>query len=185
MERVQKSFYEEREALPFTECLIDLWPKQIALNWFWTAFQALENSGLTYFETELEETKVQERLSALAVLYYEMCHISAKHESSNFSHWREETINEIKNDLTDEADDRLFEVKQALIKYFGSEEKVLAELWINFLEGSTNCIIKMEEKIKLYELIINERMDDVNFIDLRDWFIGWTKGIEEYEGIAI
>ena len=185
MERVTKSFFKEEDVLPFTEDLKGLWPKQIALNWFWLAFQALEKSGLTYYETESDENRVRERLTALVIFYYEFCHISAKHESSNFSYWNELTIRRLKNDLSDNADERLFEVRKALIQYFGSEEKVLAELWINSLEGSNNCLISLNEKLNLAQLIANDKLDNVNYCDVRTWFIGWPKGIEDFEGIAI
>jgi hypothetical protein len=185
MERIRKSFFEEQSTFPFAELLKILWPKQIALNWFWIAFQAIEKSGLTYYETELEEMKVRERLSLLVIFYYEFCHISASHESSSFTYWDEQTIMQLKKDLSAEADDLLFEVREALIKYFGSEEKVLAELWINCIEGSNNCFIRMDEKAKLFDLFCDREYNDFLHVQVRSWFVGWETGILAFHGISL
>ncbi len=185
MERTNKSFFTEAKVIAFAQDLVYLWPKGIAVNWLWIAFQALEKAGLTYYETEDEEMLVRERLTLLTLFYYEFCHISAKHESKNFSRWDDATIHRIKNDLSDEADDYLFEIRKALINYFGGEEQVVAELWINCVEGASNCLMKQEDKQKIYNVAIKEELHDQNYYDARDWFVGWDKGIDDFESIAI
>lgn len=185
MENTQKSFFNEENAALFEEPFFSLWPKRIALNWFWIAFQALESSGDTYYETDDQEIVVREKLTLLFILYYEFCYISAKHESSNFKYCDEQTIKRLKNDISENADDHLFAIRKSLIKYFGSEEKVIAELWINCVEGANNCFMKMEVKNKMFNQIINSDYDDVNYRDVLSWFIAWNNSIEDFEGIAI
>lgn len=185
MDRIKKAFFPEKEAIPFARELAFVWPKGIAMNWFWLAFQALEKAGLTYYETDDEEMQVRERLTLLAVFYYEFCHISAFHESENFTYWNDETIYKFKNDFSGNVDDQLFDVRNALIKYFGDEEEVVTELWINCLEGDSNCFIKLKEKIQLHKELVNTRQLEINNIKVKDWFVGWGKGIDDFEGISL
>jgi hypothetical protein len=185
MNRTNKSFFTEAKVIAFAQDMVYLWPKGIAVNWLWIAFQALEKAGLTYYETEEDEMLVRERLTLLTVFYYEFCHISGKHESNNFSRWDDETIHRIKNDLSDEADDYLFEIRNALIKYFGNEEEVVAELWINCLEGSSNRFITLKEKIQLHKELVNSSQLEINYVQVKDWFVGWKKGIDDFESIAV
>jgi hypothetical protein len=183
MDRIKKSFFPETKVISFAQDMVYLWPKGIAVNWLWIAFQALEKAGLTCYESEEEEMQVRERITLLTVLYYEFCHISAKHKSDNFTYWDEDTIHRIKNDLSDEADEYLFEIRKALINYFGGEEQVVAELWINCLEGQSNSLMKLEDKIKIYTESTEHEPDDINFKKVRDWFVLWDKEIDDFEGL--
>ncbi len=144
-----------------------------------------EKAGLTYYKTEEDEILVRERITLLTVFYYEFCHISAKNESENFTPWDEETINRIKNDLSDEADDYLLEIRTALINYFGGEEQVIAELWINCAEGASNCFMKLEDKMKLHKELVNTNELKVEYADAKNWFVDWDKGIDDFKSIAI
>jgi len=186
MDRTSKAFFTELEAEPFVEDLAIIWPKRIAQNWFWLGFQALEKSGLTYYESEQEEIMVRERLNLLVIFYYEFCHISAMHESENFIYRNHNVIDRLKSEIPNNGDDLLFEIRIALIKYFGGEEKVLAELWINCLEGSTSRFLKIEDKIQLYEKIVNIKYENenVNYSEVRNWFTGGLTGVSSFESIA-
>lgn len=185
--KIQKSFFEEKDVLPFTNLIKDLWPKGLALNWFWLAFQALEKAGLTYYESDEEEMNVRERIVLLIVIYYEFCHVSAMNESPNFNQWEEKTIRNVKNDFSKDVNDLLLEVKKALVSYFGSEETALAELWINCIEGSNNTLIKTDEKNEMLFHIATSgyELQNINYERAHTWFIGWSNGVEDYEGISI
>lgn len=179
------SFFTEENTKTFANQLMAMWSKDIAKNWFWLGYQALEKAGLTYYETNQEEALVSERIVLLCIFYYEFCHISAFHESDNFRYLGEETIQSIKQDLSNNADDVLDEVRNALINYFGSEEQVIAELWINCLEGSSNRFIPLEEKSKLLNELNFTNPYDPNQSRARTWFVGWNKGLGDFEGISI
>lgn len=179
------SFFQENDALPFAEDLASLWPKGIASDWFWLGFQALEKSGLTYFENEEEQIKVRVRLTLLTIFYYEFCHQSAFHESEFFTYWDAEFILQLKKDVISSTPDDLKEIHHALIDYFGSEEKALAELWINCLEGSTNKYLRLEAKLLTYEKILTDTLDAVKYRDVRAWFLNDNIVLDDYEGIAL
>lgn len=179
MTRITKEFFSEKEAKKFEEQLFNFWPKSIDKRWFWLAFQALEKTGLTYYETDEEEMQIRERLTLLAIFYYEFCHVSAFHESEHFKYWSTDLIKEIKKDFSSEVDDQLFNIRKALISYFGSEQNVISELWLSCLEGSLNCLIPVFKNNNAIE------ENNVNKKDAEDWFIGWGIGIEDFMGISL
>ena len=173
-----KGCFPESEAKYFEEKFFNFWPKYIDKRWFWLAFQALENAGLTYYETEKEKVKVRERLVLLGVLYNEFCHVTAAHESEHFTNWSEEIVNEIKKDLFYEANEMLTEIRNALVSYFGSEFDVVNELWITCIEGEANCMFT-QRKI---EMEFSEfAKENVNKKDGENWFIGGIFSFEDFE----
>lgn len=179
MNRITKGFFTESEAKYFEEHFFNFWPKNIDKRWFWMAFQALEKGGLTYFESDEEEMIVRERLVLLAVFYYEFCHHSAFHESEHFNYWDEEFINEVKKDISPNADDLLLEIKMALIQYFGDEQIVIDELWLNCTEGKSNTLIPFSK------VVIENSNDNINKEDAEVWFFGWNVSIDNMEGISL
>ena len=78
-------FFPEEEAAIFEKQLFNFWQKGIDKRWFWLAFQALQNSGLTYFESEKQEMEVRERIVLLSVIYYEYCLKSQAAECPSFN----------------------------------------------------------------------------------------------------
>jgi len=155
--------------------------KGIDKRWFWLAFQALEKAGLTYYETEKEEFVVRERLVLLAVIYYEYCHRSAAHESKNFNSWDGDFILSMKKDFSDNVNQNIFEIRNALIKYFKSEKEVTDELWLNCFEGQNNLIVPFAKKWEL----LAESEDDYNRTKAEEWFNGCIDSIDEYYGVSI
>lgn len=172
-------FFLEKDAIIFEQTYFNLWHKGIDKRWFWLAFQALEKSGLTYFENEVEEMIVRERLQVLAILYYEYCHRSAAHESEYFTYWTEDLINNIKNDLSGNVEEIIYEVKEALIKYFQTEKAVTDELWFNCFEGRNNIILPLSKK----EIILSDV--NINMTDAEEWFKSDIGNINHYEGISL
>ena len=179
MDKITKSFFSEKEAEVFVNHFFNCWPKNIDKRWFWLAFQALEKRGLTYYESDQEEMYVRQRLVLLGVLYYEFCHVSGFHESENFNYWSPEMIQQVQKDFYPNVEEEFFEIKKALIHYFGTEDGVIEELWINCLEGSTNGILP-------YSRFPQAAADNsVLREEAESWFISWDGGIEEFMGISI
>lgn len=181
MSKVNQRFLLEDEAIYFEEQFFNFWPKGIDKRWFWLAFQALEKSGLTYFESEKEEFTVRERLVLLAVIYYEYCHRSAAHESENFNFWGEDFILSIKKDFSDNVEQNISEIRNALIKYFKSEKGVTDELWLSCIEGQNNLILPFHKKGELLIEIENDFLKT----KAEEWFNGGIDSIDEYYGISL
>lgn len=181
MKRISKGFFAESEALKFEQDLFNFWPKGIDKRWFWLAFQALESSGLTYYESDSEEIAVRERLVLLAVLYYEYCHHSSSTGGEHFKCWTEEQLNQIRKDLSSDAFEELLIIQEALNVYFGSKEMVTDELWLNCMEGENNCLIP-HHMVK-----IEPSEKNVFKSDGENWYKGvWNlSGLDSFEGMSI
>jgi len=88
-------------------------------------------------------------------------------------------IQEVNRDFYPNIEEEFFEIKNALIHYFGTEDGVIEELWINCLEGSTNSILP-------YSRFPQAAVDNsVLREEAESWFTGWDGGIEEFMGISI
>lgn len=153
----RQRFFDELEAERLAQTLFTFWPKGIAMRWFYLAFQALEKSGLTYFETEAEEMAVRLRIIWLSVFYYEFCYQTAFHESVMFRNWQPEMIHEIKKDLA-KSETEAKNVYDALNKYWKNELNIFAELWINCEEGAQNILKKLEDSTYLYHGIVGDHI---------------------------
>lgn len=178
--RISKNFFPEVEAISFLDQMFNVWPKKIAHRIFWQGFQALEKSGLTYYETEEEEILVRERIRMIGVIYYEFCHQSAAHESENFSYWSPELGEHIRKEFNEHTDDRIWEVRKALIEYMDAGdydgEKVIQEMWLNCEEGKNNIILPHDI------LSRTNPEDDLNYKDARTWWIGGNMSVDTLEG---
>ncbi len=125
--------------------------------------------------------QVRERITLLGVIYYEYCHRSASHEYPLFHYWSEATIQQIKKDFFENVSDNFTKVRESLIAYFGSEEDVTNELWLNCYEGKNNLILKNNIK----EQILSE--PNYNRESAEDWFKQSLtfSDINDYHGMSI
>lgn len=178
-------FFSETEAEKLAQNLFTFWAKGIAMRWFYLAFQALEKSGLTYFETEEEEMKVRERIVLLAVYYHEFCYQSNYHQSPFFIFWDQATIQKIKSDLN-YNETELRNIHQALNRYWGSEMKIFAELWVNCQEGAQNRVKQLADSTYLYNGIVSENAQQhFNMERGLNWIISRECILENYEAFRI
>jgi hypothetical protein len=138
-------FFSENDALIFEQQLFNFWSKCIDKRWFWLAFQALQKAGLTYYESDNEEMEVRERITLLAVIYYEYCIKSSFHESDHFNHLKPELINTLIADFSEDVNGNIIKNSRALVNYFDSEENVTNHLWLNCYEGANNLIVKLND----------------------------------------
>lgn len=186
MAKILKGFFSESEAIIFEATLFNFWPKGIDKRWFWLGFQALEKGGLTYYETDEEEGIVRERLTLLSMFYKEFCHVACFHACEYFTVMSKEEKENILKDLSENADDELEKVKNALIAYFGDVDILLNELWINCTEGSTNTIMRVAEIYDSYRAIpTRELINDQDMQNARDWLTLWNKDIKGFESFDL
>ena len=146
----------------------------------------MEKAGLTYYETDEEETTVRERLTLLSVFYLEFCYVACFHVSEHFTFLNKEERETILSDLSDNADDELDTIKRALIAYFGNVDSLVNELWINCSEGSTNTLMRIAEISNSYRAIpMREMINDEDMKNARDWLTLWSKDIKDFDGLSL
>ena len=139
-------YFTKKQAEVFENQLMNFWQNKNDKRWFWLGFQALEKSGLTYYENDQEEMMVRERLVILCIIYYEYC-IQNGYNISTFKDWDAELIYKIKRDFSVGFSDQMLEVTNALIKYFGDEQIVSFELNYNCEEGQANRFFRLNEML--------------------------------------
>ena len=176
-------FFNELEAERLAQTLFTFWPKGTDMRWFYLAYQALEKSGLTYFENDLEEMIVRERIVWLSVYYYEFCYQTAFHESPFFQPWNFRVINEVKRDLQ-KRETEVYKIHEALNKYWGNERRIFAELWINCEEGAQNIVKRLEDSTYWHDGIVSEHIIlNFNMEKGLEWVIRQECSLEYYKSI--
>ena len=175
------------EVEPVFSFYLPIWSNHIPLNWAIWSWQCLHKGGLTIFNNDKDELSVRRNAVALSLIYYEYCHRTAFHESSNFIYWDDERIKTLKRDflvVTDEAESTICCLMNCLTNQSDNVE-INTELWINCLEARQGFVFGISEKFKLYKSLIHSHNYDFNFDKGFNYILGGSiTDISTYESIS-
>ena len=171
---------------PIFRYYLSVWPNNLPLNWAKVSWQALVESGKTVYSSEEEELTVRSYTVALSLVYYEYCHRTAFHELPRFIYWSDETLRNLKNDLSADAEaieQIISDVTRPLFEKIGDRETAL-ELWINCVESSRGFPMTAKEKAGTFRHFIEDFSDDFNYDRGHQFVLGGLDNLAGYYSVS-